>query len=139
MESIVSEKGLSDIHFLGPVSDLNESAPYIFASDIMLQPGYVGLVVNHAFSLGLPVITQAAPDDLPFHGPEVESIVHNQNGMIVDRDNHEAMQDAIDHVMQHQSAFSRNAISYTENNLTLDHLVDGLLSAIDRAETSKSA
>lgn len=133
METMVKEKNLQHVHFLGPISDMEASAPYIYAADIMLQPGYVGLVVNHAFAFGVPVITQEAPGDLPFHGPEVESIAHNEDGMIVERGNMNAMLDALAHVMDNQLTFSQNAINKTDNSLTLDHMVDGLVAAIEHA------
>lgn len=137
MEALVAEKQLQHVRFLGSVPDLNESAPYIFASDVMLQPGYVGLVVNHAFALGVPVITQEAPGNLPFHGPEVESIEHESNGMIVKRNDMASMQAALQRVVQEQQAFSQAATTYAENKLTLDNLVDGLIAAIGHAEQTK--
>ncbi|MEM8487976.1 MAG: glycosyltransferase [Bacteroidota bacterium] len=139
METLVAKKQLQHVQFLGAISDLHASAPYIFAADIMLQPGYVGLVVNHAFALGVPVVTQEAPGNLPFHGPEVESIEHGSNGMIVARNNMEAMQAALKQVTHNQEVFSQAATTYAETKLTMDNQVDGLIAAIAHAEQTKKS
>ena len=136
MEQQVQELGVEDVHLLGPISELEKSAPYLFAADLMLLPGYVGLVVNHAFSMGLPVLTYEAPENLPFHGPEVESIVNGENGMIVERGNQPMMIDTIHQVLDNRDTFSQNAASYAEKNLSLDHMVDGLMGAIHYAAES---
>ncbi len=133
MERHIEKLNLQDVHMLGPISALDASAPYMYAADLMLLPGYVGLVVNHAFSMGLPVITQAAPDDLPFHGPEVESIVDGENGLIVERNNQAAMIEAIHTVLADSAQFTQRAITYAEEHLSLDHMVDGLIGAINLA------
>ncbi|MFK7844480.1 MAG: glycosyltransferase family 4 protein [Rhodothermales bacterium] len=136
MEQQIKKLDLQDVHMLGPISALDASAPYMYAADLMLLPGYVGLVVNHAFSLGLPVITQAAPGNLPFHGPEVESIVDGENGIIVPRDNQEAMIHAIQTVLADSAQYAQRAVTYAEQNLSLDHMVDGLIGAINLAAKS---
>ncbi len=139
MEKQAADLGLEDVHFLGSISKLEESAPYLYAADLMLLPGYVGLVVNHAFSMGLPVLTYAAPGDLPFHGPEVESIVDGENGMIVERHNQEAMIATIHEVLNNLDSFSQHAITYAEQKLSLDNMVDGLMGAINYAAEQVSS
>ena len=49
------DENLNNVLFLGTLSKLEESAPWIYAADVMVCPGYVGLNVNQAFCLGLPV------------------------------------------------------------------------------------
>ena len=138
MEQKIADLGLQDVHMLGAISALEASAPYLYAADLMLLPGYVGLAVSHAFSMGLPLITQEPPDNTPFHGPEVESIVHGNNGFIVPRGNMDAMIETIETVLNDLPAFSQNAIAYAAENLTVDNMVDGLMAAIELASAKAS-
>ena len=137
MESRVSRSSIPDVHFLGEIPSLESSAPYLFASDVLVMPGYVGLAVNHAFSLGLPVVTQRAPEGVPFHSPEVESIEHGENGMFSGWDNDDSMLDAIRQVVDQQAAFSARATSYAETNLTIGRMIDALEAAIVYAHDHK--
>jgi glycosyltransferase involved in cell wall biosynthesis len=67
-------------HFLGPVYDADRMARALRASDAIVIPDYIGLAVNQAFAHGLPVITCRSN----VHGPEVEYVTHDRNGMILD-------------------------------------------------------
>jgi glycosyltransferase involved in cell wall biosynthesis len=44
------------------------------------MPGLVGLVVLDSFAFGVPMITT----DYPYHSPEIDYLVHNKNGVVVD-------------------------------------------------------
>jgi len=105
----------------------------------MLIPGYVGLAVSHAFALGVPIVTQEAPGNIPFHGPEVESIVDGANGMIVKRDDSSSMQNALNQVIDRRHEFSQNASNYAASNLTIDGMVDAIADAIDYATPKTSS
>jgi hypothetical protein len=52
-------------------------AKYHLCSHLAVSPGYVGLMVNHAFMYGLPVLTS---DDLWLHSPEVAMIQPGRTG-----------------------------------------------------------
>lgn len=133
MEEAVAASQTSNVRFLGAIASLERSAPYLFASDLMLIPGYVGLVVNHAFSLGLPVVTQEAPGKSPFHGPEFESVVDGYNGIVAQRKEGGLLQ-AIRRVLNDQPSFSGNALRYAREHLSMEQMVDGLDAAIRYAE-----
>lgn len=133
LEARVAREGIPDVHFLGSIPRLEDSAPYLYAADVMFLPGYVGLVINHAFAMGLPLITQHAPGRLPFHGPEVESLEHGRNGLMVARGDDDALLAAVETVLDDRERFARNAVEYVETHLTIDHMVDGLYGAIERA------
>ncbi len=133
MEQWVRDHSISDVRFLGSIPQLEDSAPFLFAADLMVLPGYVGLVINHAFGMGLPLVTQRAPADIPFHAPEVESLQHGSNGFMVERDNFDAFLDAIRQILADPATFSRHAVEYAERHLTVDHMLDGLTGAIHYA------
>jgi len=136
MEARVRNEALEGVFFLGSISQIDKSAPYLYASDAMLLPGYVGLVANHAFSMGLPLVTQKAPDGIPFHGPEVESVISGYNGFVTDRDP-AALLNAVRHVLDHQQQYSRHAIRYVEENLTIDRMVDAIVDAVHYAAANR--
>jgi len=132
METAVVERNLQNVRFLGSLPLLEDSAPYVFAADVTLIPGYVGLVANHSLGLGVPVVTQEAPGDLPFHGPEVESVVDGENGFVTRRDA-AALETAVFEVLGNRSKYARNAIEYARRYLSSEAMVQGLVDAIDHA------
>ena len=67
------------VHLRGLVTDQREVARHLRVCDAVVCPGGVGLVVNHAFAHGRPVITREST----LHGPEVEYLRDGVNGLIV--------------------------------------------------------
>ena len=133
MEQIAREKQLEGVRFLGKIAALDDSAPYLYAADMLVMPGYVGLAINHAFALGLPVLTVDAPDEQIFHGPEIESLVPGENGLTVPFGDMHALADAADKMLEQREQMSANALKYAEEYLSLEHMVDGLVNAISYA------
>ncbi|NND70487.1 MAG: glycosyltransferase [Rhodothermales bacterium] len=138
MEEYARELGVSGVKFLGPISRLEDSSPYIFASDVVVIPGYVGLVVNHSLCLGVPIVTQKAPANIPYHAPEVESIVDGMNGFITER-SPDALLEGVQKVLQERDLFSRRSIAYAEKHITIQVMINGLVDAISWAENQSSA
>jgi glycosyltransferase involved in cell wall biosynthesis len=68
--------------FLGRVLEEAELGRIFRCADAIVLPGKVGLVVNHSFAHGLPVITCRAE----IQTPEVEYIKHGHNGMMLESD-----------------------------------------------------
>jgi glycosyltransferase involved in cell wall biosynthesis len=70
---------VSGIHFLGALPPNDEVARCLKVSAAVVIGGLVGLVVNHAFAHGRPVITRESDGQ----SPELEYIIDGENGMIV--------------------------------------------------------
>lgn len=68
-------------HFLGPRSGL-EKVKALAASDIMLNPGLVGLGILDSFVCGVPMVTT----DCGLHSPEIAYLHHGQNGLMTEND-----------------------------------------------------
>lgn len=132
MEDYVAANHFEDVRFLGAMPLLESSAEYIFAADAMVIPGYVGLVANHALCLGVPLVTQVAPGDIPFHGPEIESIMDGENGFVTER-NLRSLEEGIRNVIKERARFSDNALNYAKQHLTSEKMVQGLVDAIGHA------
>ena len=135
MERRVRDRRIPNVVFTGSLPAFADSAPYLFASDVMVMPGYVGLAVNHAFSLGLPVVTYASPGDMRYHSPEIGYVEHGVNGRIAEHGNLDALVDAVERVIRERQMYSENALQYAKDNLTIDRMVDGLESAINYLES----
>lgn len=66
----------------GEIYDEKIIGSYLLASDLLINPGYIGLNIVHAFVYGLPVITCRSEINGPFHSPEIEYLVNDYNGII---------------------------------------------------------
>ena len=134
MERQSERRRLRDIHFLGPLTSYDDSAPYLFASDLLVLPGVAGLAINHAFALGLPVVTRAAPDESRYHGPEIDYIVNGSNGLIMPTGAVEDLAQGVTRILDRRQAFSEAARAYARRHLRLEGMVDGLEAAIRHLE-----
>lgn len=135
MEKRVAVDEIKGVHFLGAIPSWSKSAPYLFTADVMLNPGSLGLSVNHAFAFGLPIISQRAPDRrIRFHGPEAEYVKDGDNGFLVNGDSVKAFLRAIEIILSQRNRFSRSAYEYCQTYLTIQRMVDSLCDAIDAVE-----
>ena len=73
-----------NVHYHGPINNLELSSKHLFASDLMVMPGYVGLSAVHSMAMGCPVATCRQGDEGPYHGPEVAYIKNGENGVLSD-------------------------------------------------------
>lgn len=130
LEAAASRAGFPKVHFTGPLPDLEQSAPYLFAADVMVLPGPAGLAVNHGFAFGLPVVAQRSPGDIRYHGPEGAYLEHGSNAMLADYSDVDCFVDMIENVLEKRSTFSHRAKQFAAQNLNVQKMVDGLVLAI---------
>jgi len=83
LEQRADEKGVRLI-LTGALYDEVALADQIFASDLTVSPGKVGLSAMHSMMYGTPVISHG---DLDQQMPEVEAIVPGKTGDLFERDN----------------------------------------------------
>lgn len=72
------------VRLVGPVFDLVEKAAWIFASEVMVCPGYAGLNVVDALALGCPFATVAERNLRRRHSPEITYVEHGLNGLVAE-------------------------------------------------------
>jgi glycosyltransferase involved in cell wall biosynthesis len=72
-------EGTTAIRFTGPIYDAAEIAKYLRCAVAVVVPDAVGLVVNHAFAHGRPIVTRQST----LHGPEAEYLRDGVNALIV--------------------------------------------------------
>lgn len=130
-----SQNGLQDnVFFHGEIYDENKTGELLFASDMMIMPGCVGLSVNHAFCFDCPVITFESNNHIPAHGPEIEYIVHGKTGFICKNKCVEDMANVIYDYLSNKELQNemRSHIRYMiENICTIENLTNGFANAID--------
>lgn len=129
MQQQVAQGALNGVHFLGALPE-SVFAPWLFATDLMLIPGYLGLAVNHALCLGVPVLSQAAPPGIRFHSPEVAYVQHGINGLLTPYGDTRALVEGVETILAQRATFSCQAQAYARTHLTIEQMVDGLEQAI---------
>ena len=114
----------------GALSDLSESAPWIAASDALVNPGYLGLSINHAFSLGVPVVAPRPDPDGTGHSQEWVFMKDGENGRFAADDSEKELTRAVSDVLNDGAGYQRRAAAFAREELSLERMVDGMLSAI---------
>jgi glycosyltransferase involved in cell wall biosynthesis len=128
----IAEAGLEDVHLLGFLS-LEDAGEYLFASDVMVIPGWLGLAVNHAFVFGLPVVSQRFGEHLTGHAPEAAYVQHGQTGWFAQAGDQEDMVRGIMHILEHWQTYSENVSVYAERYLHIERMMEGFEKALARA------
>lgn len=124
----------NNVFFHGNIYDEYKSGELLFASDMMIMPGCVGLSVNHAFCFDCPVITFETNNHIPAHGPEIEYIVHGKTGFIVEHKSIENMAGTIytylnDELLQKE--FKIHIRNMIENICPIEKLTGEFINAIN--------
>jgi len=114
----------------GAISDLSESAPWIAACDALVNPGYLGLSVNHALSLGVPIVAPAPSPGGAGHSQEWVFVQDGINGRFSPDDSIDSLQAAAHDVLEDAPGYQSRSAAYAREELTLDRMVDGLVEAI---------
>jgi glycosyltransferase involved in cell wall biosynthesis len=102
---LIREK--SWIHFLGPKFGM-EKIILFKVSKVFLMPGLVGLAILDAFATKTPLITT----DFPFHSPEIEYLIHGENGILSSND---------------LKSYVLSVISVLKDDNMLNHLKNGCI------------
>ena len=77
-----AKKEFKNIYLYGEIYDEQKSGELIYASDLMVITGSVGLSILHAYSLSIPVVAFKSINNVPPHGPEIELLGNLQNGIL---------------------------------------------------------
>ena len=137
LQRLAENEKIENVIFTGEISDWETSAKYLYCSDLMIIPQSAGLAINHAFSFGLPVVTQKDNPQGPFHGPEIEYVVDSQTGFICDHGNLEQMALCAEKIIGNKTAFTNQVGGYCCNNLRLETMVSGMVAAVNYCLSSR--
>lgn len=122
------------IRWLGALFEEEALAPWMLTARAMAYPTSIGLTVQHAFSYGLPMVTTGRRSA---HGPEIEAVEHEGNGLLYEHGSADAFADALLRVVTDgplRLALSRRASATVRTGpWRLDAMVDGMVAALEAA------
>lgn len=131
-ESKVNEaihRGLP-IRYHGPVYGDKDSGKMLFASDLMVMPGMVGLSIVHGFAFGLPIVTVAHHKGGPNHSPEIEFLKDDVNGIFAQRDD---LAERIISLLQDEAKIKQmriEALRTAKEDCSIDKMIQGFSDCI---------
>ena len=138
LQKRVMENNWSDsVTFHGWVHDSRKSGELLYASDLMIMPGNVGLAVNHAFMFDCPVVTFLQTEMSP---PEIEYIVDNETGFKISDFSIEKMAQKILDYLQNpdlQTKMHNNIRYKMDVELTPENMVKGFIDAVNYTLSDK--
>jgi len=138
LESRSRASGLA-VHFTGTIADPAEAAPWIVASDLLLNPGYVGLSLNHAMLLGTPVVAPRPASGSRFHSPEWDFLEDGLNGTVAGSAAVLDLVAAVDRTLDRGQEMGRETAVWADEHLSSDRMIEGLMAAIHHAAGMEKA
>ncbi len=114
------------LHILGVQKGYNKSL-YYRMSDVMLNPGLLGLHILDSLSIGIPLVSTINSK----HGPEI-AYVENGYNIILTKDNPESYSNSILSLLEDNSFYNRiksNAIK-SGSHYSIDKMVENFLNGI---------
>lgn len=123
--------GLSgQVFFPGAIYEETDLAPWFLSATVYCYPANIGLSLLHAFGYGLPVVTN---DCLQQHGPEIEALKHEGNGLFYTFGNTRAMSEALRRLIEDPvltRRLSEEAMRTVTEEYGLERMVDGMEQAV---------
>ncbi len=121
-----------NVMYLGEIYDpANIEICKIFKmADIFLIPGHVGLGINQAFALGLPVITEKGHQP-----PEIQYLVSGRNGFLVEEDDLADLKAKVLYLLENdeeRAKFAENAKQDILTNASIEGMFQGFLQNVQR-------
>jgi glycosyltransferase involved in cell wall biosynthesis len=129
-----------NVRYYGSIFDFNITSKMLYASDLMIMPGNVGLSIVHAFSFGCPIITyKSCGKNGPVHGPEIEYLKDKINGVLCEK-SPDKLAEEIGRLINNPSVikeFSANAIRTAYNDASVSVFLDGFQDMLNYLHKSK--
>ena len=133
-ERVQAEFPAEDFYFHGAIHDNEKTGELLYVSDIMVMPGGMGLSVNHAFCFDCPVLTFKRENGFPAHGPEIEYVVHQKTGFLIEEHTPEAVATALSQFIKNTTLKEeiRNNIQFAVRNVfPLEKMVEGVMECVN--------
>jgi len=122
------------VKFWGAITDNGMTGKMLYASNLMVIPGYLGLVTVHSFCFDCPVVSQKQGVNGPFHAPEIEYVIDGKTGFLTPYGNNEFMAEVIIKYLLDEAKVTqmKEEIRKTvEKVCSLDNMIKGFSEAID--------
>jgi len=122
------------IRFWGGITDDEATGKMLYASDLMVMPGYLGLSIVHSFCFDCPVVSQKQGFNGPFHAPEIEYVIDGRTGFLTPYDNNEIMAKIIIEYLLDEAKLNemkQEIRKMVEKVCSLGNMIKGFAEAID--------
>jgi len=121
------------IRFWRGITEDEATGKMLYASDLMVMPGDLGLSIVHSFCFDCPVVSQKQGVNGPFHAPEIEYVIDGKTGFLTPYDNNKLMAAVIikyllDETKQNQ--MKQGIRKMVEEVCNLDNMIRGFSKAI---------
>jgi glycosyltransferase involved in cell wall biosynthesis len=123
-----------DVFFHGAIYDEVKTGEMLFCSDMMIMPGCVGLSVNHAFCFNCPVVTFSQIDLDPAHGPEIEYIIDQKTGFLINDHSTQTLTQVVADYLDSpalRKSMRHEIRSAIEHRYSVDKMAEGVIDAIN--------
>lgn len=131
----IQEKSIeTDFYLHGAVYDDVKNGELLFISDLMVMPGYLGLSVNHALCFGCPVLSFKKINGYPSHSPEVEYVITDKTGFLLEEHSASAMAVAAHKLFMDNNLkdeFQENIRLMVTDVFPLEKMVGGVVDCVD--------
>lgn len=118
------------VRFTGPIYEEKVLARHFAGATAFAYPSNMGLSLLHAFGYGVPVV---AGDDRLRHGPEIEALRHDENGVYFKDGDAASLAGALARVLDDppfRDRLAEGAFRTATRERTLDAMVDGFMGAV---------
>lgn len=122
------------VTFHGSIHDDFRTGEILYASDMMVMPGYLGLSINHAFCFDCPVLSFEKQITGPFHSPEVEYVIHDQTGFLLKEQSSNCIALTLNQYFnqpEKQLIFKENIRNMVSEVFPIEKMIKGFDDAID--------
>ena len=124
----------NSVTFHGATHNNIKTGEILFASDVMVMPGYLGLSVNHAFCFECPVMSFEQQENGPFHSPEVEYVINNETGFLLKEHSADSLAFALNNYLKSptlQITVKKNIQKMVSEVFPIEKMVKGFDDAIN--------
>lgn len=122
-----------DFYFHGSIYQNEKSGALLYLSDLMIMPGYLGLSVNHAFCFDCPVVSFKEINGFPPHSPEIEYVIHNKTGFLLEEQTPQAISEIVDTYLKNktlQKEMASNIRFMVKEKFPIERMVEGVIRSI---------
>lgn len=131
LRELARKLGIADrVVMPGAIYGEDKIAPWFLSASAFCYPSFLGLSVLHAFGYGVPVVTNR---EMWAHPPEAQSLVHGENGLLVDLGEPGSLADALARLVDDPERAGRMGEAgraLALSRYTIPNMVDGHEAAI---------
>jgi len=127
----IKSQGLeNNVQLKGALFDENQIAYYLMSSSVAVMPAAAGLIIQHAFDHGVPIVVG---DNMKSHGPEIELVTNGETGIFCKDGDAREFADAICRLLTNEEErrrMSANCRKIIDNQYNIQTMAAGFLKAV---------